>query len=560
MVRRIAGFIFARYFFAKIILGLIASTIILFTFIYEDFDKFELVTLDQRFKLRPARPVDENIVLIEMADDSINAIGRWPWPREWHATILSILKKYEAEQVIFDIIFDEPSQPTQDLVFSEAIKRAGNVYLPYVFQFKKGDMPIKNEPYGNVRNILYPLEDFKKAAKGMGHVNVAPDIDGTIRRAPLIMEHEGKLYPQIAFKAAMDYLKDDYKDVPLDSNNQLLISWAGKWKDTFKHYSYIDIITSYNQVLNNEKPIVDLNSLKGKICIVGLAASGLYDIRPIPLEASYPVVGMNANIINNVINRDFITKTPKFIDILLIYLMSLLVALIVSKARFIRGAVYTFFVIFGYIVIIFFLFTMYGKWVVLVYPGLAMLISFLVVTLYNEVVLALERKKYFDLSIRDGLTKLFNVRHFKDILAKEFAMSSGKRKTRRLCLIMADVDYFKNFNDTYGHQVGDFVLKRVAHMFKQGSRSHDVAARYGGEEFIMMLPGTDIEDAKNIAERIRENIENTPFRRHNETYSVTVSLGAAMLEEEATKEEFIKKVDEVLYMAKKTGRNRVCWK
>jgi diguanylate cyclase (GGDEF)-like protein len=76
----------------------------------------------------------------------------------------------------------------------------------------------------------------------------------------------------------------------------------------------------------------------------------------------------------------------------------------------------------------------------------------------------------------------------------------------------------------------------------------------------MMLPGTDLEDAKNIAERIRETIEQTPLRRSNETYSVTVSLGVATLHDETTKEDLIKKVDDALYMAKQAGRNRVCVK
>jgi len=188
-----------------------------------------------------------------------------------------------------------------------------------------------------------------------------------------------------------------------------------------------------------------------------------------------------------------------------------------------------------------------------------MFFAFPGITLYNEAILALEKKKYFDLSITDGLTKLYNVRYFKEILEKEFALSVG-RKAHRLSVIMADVDHFKNFNDTYGHQVGDFVLRRVAQRFKNGSRGHDVVARYGGEEFIMMLPGTDIEDAKIIAERIRESIENRPLKRHNETYSVTMSLGVAMLVDERTKEELIKKADEALYMAKQEGRNRVCSK
>lgn len=580
IARRITGFIFARYFFAKIFIGFVASTILLFTYAYDTFEKFELVTLDQRFKLRSVRPTDENIVFIEMADDSIEAIGRWPWPREWHATLLTILKRYGAKLVIFDVIFDKESQPSQDLVFEEALKTAGNVYLPFVFQFRIGDMPIRGKPDGNVRNVIFPLQNFLYPSKGYGHVNVAPDIDGTLRRTPLVIEYRNKFYPQIAFKAVSDYLGVRQKDiivkpgrritlkdtplgnikVPVDSDNQMLINWAGPWKETFKHYSYIDIIVSYKQILKGAEPRIDLKGLKDKICIIGLTASGLYDIRPTPLEPSYPVVGINANIMNNILKRDFISRVSKGIDIFFIYLMALAIALLVSKVRFIRGAVYTVITALGYIALSFLVFAFFGKWIVVVYPALAMFASFLGVTLYNEVILALEKKKYFNLSIRDGLTKLFNIRHFKSILEKEFMVSSGKRRTRRLSLIMADVDYFKNFNDTYGHQIGDFVLKRVAKMFKDGSRGHDVVARYGGEEFIMMLPGTDIEDAKNIAERIRETIEKTPLKRYNETYSVTVSLGVAMLGDEKTKEELIKKVDEALYMAKQAGRNRVCYK
>ena len=609
---------FARYFFAKLLIGLIASTVVLFTFIYDDFEKFELVTLDQRFKARPARPVDENIVLIEMAEDSIEAIGRWPWERQWHAALLNALHEFGARVILFDVIFDKPSQPTQDLVFREAIKKAGNVYLPHVFEFNTGDMPLKDEPSGNVRNVLYPLPAFREVSAGSGHVNVAPDIDGTLRSTPVFIEHRGRLHPQVAYRLACDYLgKSVYEmKLPLDKNRQMLVSWAGRWEDTFKHYSYIDIITSYNQyrsmsaeesviarsaegatkqsrmpsqialspdivsqaprnddgvdsrlrgndngrATSNDGLLVDLTQLKGKICIIGLTASGLYDIRPIPLEASYPVVGMNANIINNILKRDFITRAPKIMDAILIYLMGILVAMLVSKVRFIRGGVYTVLALCGYVAAAFLVFIVFGKWITIVYPALSMIGSFFTVTLYNEVMLALERKKYFDLSIRDGLTKLFNIRHFKEILDREFALSHGKRRARKLSLIMADVDYFKNFNDTYGHQIGDFVLKRVAKMFRDSSRAHDVAARYGGEEFIMMLPGTDMDDAKAIAERVRETIEKTPFKRYNETYSVTVSLGVATLKNEKTKEEFIKKVDDALYAAKKSGRNRVCYK
>ncbi|NQT06352.1 MAG: diguanylate cyclase, partial [Candidatus Omnitrophica bacterium] len=488
-------------------------------------------------------------------------------------------KIHGARLVIFDIIFDEESGASQDAILREAIQRSGNVYLPFAFQFNRGDLPAGDDPFSGVRNILWPLKGFMDASKGYGHVNVAPDIDGTLRNSPLFIKHEGRFYPQLAFKAVCDYIgvdKDDIvvrpgrnillKDtsigdinIPIDSKNQSIVSWAGPWRDTFKHYSYIDIIVSHREMMEGKRPRVDLTGLKDKICIVGLTSSGLYDIRPIPLEPSYPVVGMNANIINNVLKKDFIKKAPKALDISLIYLMGILICMLLSKVRFVRGAFYMFAAAFGYMAASAAVFIFAGRWIAIVYPASSMFLAFLGMSLYNEVTLALERKKYFDLSIKDGLTKLFNIRHFKEILAREFALYAGQRKGG-LSLIMTDVDYFKKFNDTYGHQVGDFVLKRVAKTLKDMSRSRDVVARYGGEEFIIMLPGTDLEVAGSIAERIRERIEKNPFKRSNETYSVTISLGVATLVDERTKEELIKKADDALYMAKQSGRNRVCTK
>jgi len=576
--KKAAGFIFARYFFTKALIGLVVSTVVLVVFLYNGLENFELVTLDQRFKFRPGRPTDETIAIIEISDDSIEAIGRWPWPREWHATLLSILKRYGARLVILDVIFDNESTPSQDIVLREAIRSAGNVYLPFVFQFKEGDLPIRDRSSDNVRNIIYPLREFLDVCKGSGHVNVAPDVDGVLRYTPLVIEYKDRFYSQIALKALVDYLGAEDRDIvvkpgrhltlknttlgdiriPVNSDNEMLVNWAGPWEGTFRHYSYIDIIVSHREMLNNEKPRIDLNELRDKICMVGLSASGLYDIRPIPLEPSYPVVGMNANIINNVLKGDFMRKVPKVVDIFFIYLMGILITFLISKSRFIRGAVYTAIAIFCYIVVSFLVFVILGRWITVVYPVVAMLTSLIGVTLYNEVLLALEGKKYLDLSTKDGLTKLFNIRHFNEILAREFNISSGKRRIRKLCLVMADVDYFKEFNDRYGHQVGDLVLRRVARMFKAQMRSHDVVARYGGEEFIMMLPGTGIESARHIAERIRKRIESTPLKRHNKTYNITVSLGVAMLEDENTKEELIGKADKALYLAKQSGRNRVC--
>src|SRR5258706_7269265 len=110
-------------------------------------------------------------------------------------------------------------------------------------------------------------------------------------------------------------------------------------------------------------------------------------------------------------------------------------------------------------------------------------------------------KRLERLSITDGLTKLYNHRHFQDELARAFEESA--RYHRPLSLAIVDLDFFKKVNDTYGHAVGDEVLKAVSRVFQQSIRSTDLAARYGGEEFAVMMPETDLHDALAFAEKIR---------------------------------------------------------
>ena len=161
------------------------------------------------------------------------------------------------------------------------------------------------------------------------------------------------------------------------------------------------------------------------------------------------------------------------------------------------------------------------------------------------------------LSITDGLTNLYNHRHFQDELCRAFEESA--RYGRPLSLAMADIDFFKKVNDSYGHAVGDEVLKAVARMFKESSRSTDLVARYGGEEFAMMMPETDLDSAIAFAEKLRALVESTPVPTQSGPLKVTVSVGVATVPHpniHAAKE-LIVSSDNALYRAKDAGRNRV---
>lgn len=163
-----------------------------------------------------------------------------------------------------------------------------------------------------------------------------------------------------------------------------------------------------------------------------------------------------------------------------------------------------------------------------------------------------------ELSIKDGLTNLYNHRYFQEELIK--MINSAKRTNSRIALALVDIDFFKKFNDTYGHQVGDLVLKHLSKILSSSLRETDLVARYGGEEFVIILSNITDESPITVLELIRKRIEETPLIHEslNENLKVTSSIGYAVFPTDTdNKIELIKMADEALYDAKKNGRNRV---
>lgn len=167
-------------------------------------------------------------------------------------------------------------------------------------------------------------------------------------------------------------------------------------------------------------------------------------------------------------------------------------------------------------------------------------------------------KKLEKMAIRDGLTGLYNQNHFKEILSHEY--KKAKRHLQPLSCIMLDLDNFKSVNDTYGHQVGDFVLVKSAEILKKLVRDTDLLARYGGEEFFIILPNTNLDGAFILAERIRSAFENNVFRKGDIAKTVTVSIGICSASDNnvAGDIDLITNADKALYRAKWRGRNNVC--
>ena len=173
-----------------------------------------------------------------------------------------------------------------------------------------------------------------------------------------------------------------------------------------------------------------------------------------------------------------------------------------------------------------------------------------------QAAISIENARLFELATTDGMTKLFVHRYFQLLLDQEIKRS--RRHNKKFSLIMMDIDNFKSFNDTYGHQLGDKVLKDVASTAKKISRSEDIAARYGGEEFVMILPETDSRQAMNLAERIRASVAEIEIPHENQKLHVTISLGVSTYPDHSdNKEELIHAADAALYTSKNRGKNCV---
>lgn len=162
----------------------------------------------------------------------------------------------------------------------------------------------------------------------------------------------------------------------------------------------------------------------------------------------------------------------------------------------------------------------------------------------------------------DALTGFNNRRQLEERIKQE--VSSAKRQKRNLCAIMTDVDFFKSANDTYGHAVGDLVLKTIARVIKMQLRDYDIAGRYGGEEFSIILPYTKLPEAQMVSERLRKAVEKTKIDISKvnsdvteKNIGVTISLGVAEYSPDDDENTLLQKADKALYKAKENGRNRV---
>ena len=169
---------------------------------------------------------------------------------------------------------------------------------------------------------------------------------------------------------------------------------------------------------------------------------------------------------------------------------------------------------------------------------------------------AANEQRMVEMNYKDALTGVYNRRYLESRMKEEF--NRHRRYSRRLTLVMFDIDHFKLVNDNHGHPCGDFILKSVAGAVASRVRGADCLARYGGEEFSCLLQETDLASGLVLAERFRQLIEEMDHDFEGTRIKVTISLGVSELTDDDTVEQFVKRADDSMYRAKTGGRNRVC--
>jgi len=382
------------------------------------FQPLERKSWDLRLRLfSQASQADKDIVVFLIDQYSLDVYEEqqglpWPWPREFYSYLVDYLKAGGAKAVYIDLIFSESSGygVQDDLVLASSMKKAGNVFLPVFLsksQKESEDSKVKNlEPYSwdvsekaldkihRMKSVTLPEKVLLRASEGIGNVRFSPDEDGIYRRIPLLFSYKGMIIPslpleisefaeqeKIHIKKGRGIWFED-KKIPLDDSGQMIIKYYGP-QGTYPSYSVASIINSWAQIKEGVKPQVPPEEFKGKVVFIGSSAPGIYDLRPTPFSSVYPGVEIQATVLNNILNKDFIALPGKWVALFFILALALFTGMGVSLIE--RPWIISFFFVIclalpaGASIVFYFS----GYWWEFVAPEFAVLVSFISAALLN---------------------------------------------------------------------------------------------------------------------------------------------------------------------------------
>ncbi len=500
-----------------------------------------------------APPADPSIVLVVVDEPSLAELGRWPWSRTLHARLLDRIAPSRPRGIALDMLFSERDQqdPGGDALLAEAMRRSGRVVSPLAAEAAKPGLPPTE---------VLPLPELVAASAALGHVEIDTDPDGIARHAYLHAGLGSARWPALSLalrnvdarlrgSSPVPGQRNPDTDNPLSPfmwvrDHRVMVPYARTHR--FEQVSYAD-------VLSGEVPP---DRFRDRWVLVGVTASGIGREVLVPERGgSNRVSGTeyHAHLLNALLSDGFITPLP------MPWQLALGIAFAILPIAFRR--------------------TRIREWHPIAAPALAAIATLVacVLLLYvgrlwfapmpalavigiGGIILLLRglRRSQRQANI-DGLTRLGN-RHLFDVtLAREAA--AARRTSEPVSLLLIDIDYFKQYNDNYGHQAGDELLRKVADAIQaRARRPRDLAARYGGDEMALILPGSTLAGALEIAESIVAAVraQRIPHAHSQAADHASLSIGVACFDAQRDKNEagLLQRTDAALYQAKHDGRNR----
>lgn len=531
---------------------------------------------------------NRNIKIIAIDDATYEYImdkyGSWPITRQVWSDVIEYIEQGEPKNIIFDMLFIKPNlnDVAADRALVNSVKNHDNVYLSMNFdnyndeirQSKQLDDKFKlrlekgrlmDNPYVTFINSRTVMKELSDVTDNIGSINVTRDTDGIIRNVTPIFRYKNDYYPNLSLKVVMDILGvdkvsivdnsiilDENHSIPLDVTQRAILNWYGK-RQTYEHIPLWEIL-----IAKRENKADYQKKFKDKIIYIGTTATSLSDIKSVPTESHLAGVELHATFLNNIFDNNFIKRMSVKVEFLISIFLSLMVGYVVLKTTSVFKTILFLIVsLIAYTAFSIYLMMAHNIWISVVLPYISMITIFILTYCEKYILKSKDYEQTYKLAVTDGLTQLYNHRYFQEQMINN--VNAFKRYGIKFSLILIDIDFFKKFNDTYGHQSGDCVLKQVANILRKNSRTSDIACRYGGEEMAIILTNTNKEEAIITANKICLAVRNNKFILANgEKVNVTISLGVATVDEDGEKpQEIIEYSDKCLYIAKENGRNQV---
>ena len=535
---------------------------------------------------------NKDIVILAIDDVSyeyiLNKYGSWPISRDYWANVVHNLNKLQAKLIVFDMLFVNrfgKNNPA-DKKLIDAVNKNDNVivaidfdnypeevrkstFYPDSIKTKLNNSSIiKNSSILNFSNSRGIIKEIQTNTPNIGVVNVVRDDDGVIRKIPPYVVYKGEFYSHLATLAGLKALGiedrnfdvkfkkinlDKNHKIPLENTGRAILNWYGG-EGKFKHIP----LYKFDEAIQKNDVEFLKKEFEGKIVYIGATVVAMSDIKTTPISLHFPGVEIHTTFLNNIIDNNLIQKAPIFVDVLIALLFVAGVAFAVFKTSSILSSNFIILGIFiSYFIFATLLMSIGNVWIGVILPYFSGVTTYLICYIFKYILKSKDYEQTYKLAVTDALTELYNHRFFQEKMTENFSIC--ERYGNNFSIIMIDIDHFKKFNDTYGHQSGDIVLKQVASTIKRNVRSTDIPCRYGGEEMTVILTNTNKEDAITTANKICQAVREKEFiLAGGENVHVTISVGVATSNINGSNpQELIEYADKCLYVAKENGRNQV---